>query len=133
MIADTSAWIEFLRATGSATHHRMRELLQSDAELLVPELVLMEVCSGPTDDHVAARLQSMLFSFEVVPLVPTVDSVEAAALARRCRRAGQTVRSSLDCMIAAVALRLDQVVLHRDRDFEVLAQHVGLRTEFHPD
>lgn len=69
----------------------------------------------------------MLESLDVAPTVPLQDSLRAAALQRLCRRAGQTVRSLGDCLIAAVALRLDLPVMHCDRDFEVLAKHAGLR------
>jgi hypothetical protein len=57
----------------------------------------------------------------VVPLAPVVDSERAAALQRRCRAAGRTVRNMVDCLIAASAIRLGAPVLHADRDFDVLA------------
>ncbi len=56
-----------------------------------------------------------------------MDAEQAATLHRACRRAGETPRSLNDCLIAAVALRHDVPVLHRDRDFTVLAQHTDLR------
>ena len=56
-----------------------------------------------------------------------MDAEQAAVLHRACRRAGETPRSLNDCLIAAVALRHDVPVLHRDRDFTVLAQHTDLR------
>ena len=121
MIVDTSAWVEFLRGTGSAVHRRLRTEIERDAELVVPELVVMEILVGASDDEMARRLRTMLHSFEVVPLAPLVDSEAAAALQRRCRREGRAVRSMVDCLIAATALRLGQPVLHLDRDFELLA------------
>lgn len=121
MIADTSAWVEFLRGTGSNVHRRLRAEIEAGAELLVPELVVMEILVGADDDRMARRLRTMLHSFEVVPLAPLVDSELAATLQRRCRVAGRSVRSMVDCIIAATALRLVQPVLHLDRDFELLA------------
>jgi predicted nucleic acid-binding protein len=121
VIADTSAWVEFLRGTGSAVHRRLRAEIEAEADLVVPELVVMELLVGATDDVMARRLRTMLHSFDVVPLAPLVDSEDAAALQRRCRAAGQTVQSMVDCLIAATALRLGQPVLHLDRDFELLA------------
>lgn len=81
----------------------------------------MEILVGAADDRMARRLRMLLHSFEVVPLAPLVDSELAAALQRRCRASGRAVRSVVDCLIAATALRLGQPVLHLDRDFERLA------------
>ena len=56
------------------------------------------------------------------------DNERAGDLYRRCRARGSTIRSLLDCLIAAVAIRVDAAVLHEDRDFDALAQHTELRT-----
>lgn len=128
MIVDTSVWIEFLRTDASAAGDRLESAIRRGERVMVTETVMMELLSGPTDELVAARRRRMLESFEVVPLAPIVDSLSAARLQRECRRAGETVRNLGDCLIAAVALRTGVPVLHRDRDFEVLARHCGLRT-----
>jgi len=127
VIVDTSVWVEYLRGTGSTAHETLRRAIERDADLVVPELVSMELTMGVTEE-VAASVQSLLSTFEVASLAPLVDSVEAAGLYRECRRAGETIRSPIDCLIAATALRLDLPVLHRDRDFEVLRRHTGLTT-----
>jgi predicted nucleic acid-binding protein len=62
----------------------------------------------------------------VLPIAP-VDYEDAAALYRACRRAGETVRRILDCLIASVAIRVDVPVLHADAGFAVLARHTALR------
>lgn len=103
-------------------------LISSGARIVVPETVLMELLSGPTDEVVAARRRRMLEAFDLAPFVPLADSLRAASLQRKCRRSGEIVRSLGDCQIAAVALRLDLPVVHRDRDFEVLARNSELRT-----
>lgn len=57
------------------------------------------------------------------------DAEDAAAIHRRCRRGGDTVRSLIDCQVAAMALRIGVAVAHRDRDYEAIRTHCGLRTE----
>jgi predicted nucleic acid-binding protein len=121
MIVDTSAWIEYLRSTGSPVHLRLRPLAEDGAEILVPELVVMELLAGAADEPSARELRRLLHSFDVVAMAPLVDTEEAAALQRHCRRAGRTIRSIVDCMIAATAVRLGEPVLHLDRDFDALA------------
>jgi predicted nucleic acid-binding protein len=121
VIVDTSAWIEYLRSTGSPVHRRLRRLVEEGAEILVPELVVMELLAGPVDEPGARELRRLMHSFDVVAMAPLVDTEMAAALQRQCRRAGHTIRSMVDCMIAATAVRLGEPVLHLDRDFDVLA------------
>lgn len=126
MIADTSAWVEYLRSTGSAVHLHLRQQVEHDAVLLVPELVVMELLVGAADEQQARELSRLLHRFDVVPLAPMIDTEQAAALQRQCRRAGRTVRSMADCMIGAMAIRLGAPVLHLDHDFDVLAAHTAL-------
>ena len=128
MIVDTSVWIEYLRPGPSAAGDHLEAMIREDARIIVPETVMMELLSGTTDELAAAQRLRMLESFDVAPLAPVVDSLAAARLQRACRRAGESVRNLGDCLIAAVALRLTVPVLHRDRDFEVIARHCGLST-----
>lgn len=121
MIVDTSAWVEYLRATGSAAHLRLREQIAQDGDVLVHELVAMELLVGVAGEGAARRLRSLLHTFQVIPLAAVVDSERAAALQRRCRGEGQPVRNMIDCLIAATAIRVGEPVLHADRDFEVLS------------
>lgn len=128
MIVDTSVWIEFLRPGSSAAGDRLAQMIERGERIVVPETVLLELLSGPTDELVAARRRRMLESFEIAPVEPLADTLRAAALQRECRRAGETVRSLGDCLIAAAALRLALPIVHRDRDFEVLRAHCGVQT-----
>ena len=128
MIVDTSVWIEYLRPGASAAGDYLEKLIVSGDEIMVPETVMMELLSGTTDEATAQDRHRMLEAFDVVGFVPLADSLRAASLQRACRRAGEAVRNLGDCQIAAVALRLDVPVVHQDRDFEVLAAHVGLKT-----
>lgn len=128
MIVDTSVWIEYLRLGPSAAGDHLESAIRQGTRLVVPETVMMELLSGTTDEIAAARRLRLLESFEVVPLAPVVDSLAAARLQRECRRAGESVRNLGDCLIAAVALRTNLPVLHRDKDFEVMGRHCGLST-----
>ena len=127
ILADTSAWVEYLRGTGSPVHRRLRELIEGDAALATTEVVHMELLAGAADaDHVL-QLRRLLGRFELLPLEGLADFEAAADLYRRCRVGGETVRKLEDCLIAAVALRHEATLLHRDHDFEVIARHTPLR------
>ena len=126
ILADTSAWVEYLRATGSATNVSMHRLIADEADLVITDVVVMEVLAGAGREQRVPELRRLLNRFDLIPVEGLADFEAAAALYRRCRRAGETVRKLTDCLIAAVALRTGAAVLHSDRDFDVIARHTPL-------
>jgi predicted nucleic acid-binding protein len=127
ILADTSAWVEYLRATGSPVHLRLRELIDAEGDLRTTEVVMMELLAGATTPEGVAQLRRLLGRFDVLPVEGLADHEAAAELYRRCRAGGETVRKLTDCLIAAVAMRHGAALLHRDQDFEVIARHTPLR------
>ena len=125
-LVDTSAWVEYLRATGSDAHRHVRHLVESDSPLHTTDVVVMEVLAGGRDERHAARLRRLLSRCDFVATQGLGDFEQAAAFYRRCRRAGETVRALTDCLIAAVAVRAGLDVLQADRDFDVIARHTDL-------
>jgi len=126
ILADTSAWVEYLRATGSPVHRRMRQLVNADAGVVTTDVVVMELLAGATKDEQRTELRRMLLRFEHLPIDALDDFETAADLYRRCRRGGETVRTLMDCLVAAVALRTGAAVLHQDRDFDAIARQSPL-------
>lgn len=126
VLVDSSVWIAFLRDTGVPEVALLEQLID-ERRAATTDVVLLEVLAGTTDEERAARLRRFLAGAELLRQESPADAEQAAALYRACRRAGETPRSLNDCLIAAVALRHDVPVLHRDRDFTVLAQHTDLR------
>ena len=125
LIADTSAWIEFLRGTGSNPATRLRQAI-SEQEVIVVDPILLEVMAGARHDAVA-RTQRLLEAQHLEALSPKLDWLDAATIYRALRWRGVTIRSQMDALIAAVAIRLDVPVLHNDRDFGDIARHTPLR------
>ena len=123
-LIDTSAWVEFLRNTGTPVCNLVDELLSAEIALCDP--VRMEVLAGARDESHLLSLRRLLARAAVIPTQPT-DYDDAAALYRRCRRQGETVRKLVDCLIAAVAIRAGVPILHCDADFDVLARHTELQ------
>ncbi len=127
ILADTSAWVEYLRATGSPVDRRMDQLINGDADLVTTDVVVMELLAGTTKDEELIELRRLLLRFEHLPIDPLDDFETAADLYRQCRRSGETVRALLDCLVAAVSLRTGAAVLHKDRDFDAIARQAPLR------
>lgn len=125
-LADTSAWIEFIRRTGSAANRQLREGIREGA-IVITDPVVMEVLAGARDEPHERTLSSFLAIASFVPAGGPATWEQAARIYRSCRRAGFTPRSQLDCLIAAVAIREEVPVLHADRDFDLIAKHTPLR------
>ncbi|MCY4341355.1 MAG: PIN domain nuclease [Gammaproteobacteria bacterium] len=119
ILIDTSAWIEFLRDTGSSVCNRVDTLIGSEIAICDP--VRMEVLAGARDSGHLQQLRRMLATAAALPTRPA-DYEEAAGLYRRCRRQGETIRRLIDCLIAAVAIRAGAPVLHKDSDFDAMAR-----------
>lgn len=129
ILVDTSAWIEFLRKTGHPVHLGLGRLLQQRAPLATTEVVIMEVLAGARTGSDHARMHALLLALPRVRVRGLPDFEAAAELYRTCRRKGATVRTLIDCLIAAVAIRDRASVLHNDRDYDVLARHSKLKIE----
>ena len=125
LLVDSSAWVEFLRGTGSRTDLRLREALQS-GDVATTDAVMLEIVGGAKDIGQRDQLIAMLDGVEYVRQLPRTDVLAAAELHRVCRRQGITVRSWLDCVIAAVAIRSSLALLHADADFSRIAEHSDL-------
>ena len=128
ILVDTSAWIEFLRDTGSEVCVAVDRLL--DADLATCDAVSMEVLAGARDERHLIQLRGLLARATMLPTTPA-DYDVAASMYRSCRARGETVHKLIDCLIGAVAVRAGAEVLHADVDVATLARHTEL--QLHPD
>jgi predicted nucleic acid-binding protein len=126
ILVDTSAWVEFDRATGSAVDLRLNDLLGSGADIAVTEPIVMEVLAGARDDRRWADLRALMLVPRLLTLDPVADFEGAALIYRRCRGRGVTPRGMVDCLIAAVAQRLGVALLAADADLVRAAAVVGI-------
>src|SRR5690606_21693612 len=124
ILVDTSVWIEVFRA---------RRPLNLESLVAVDDVVtclpiVQEVLQGFRDERAFPLARDAMNALSTVesPLDPAVFH-EAVALFRLARRSALTIRSSVDCLIAACAIRNDLEALHRDRDFTALARISSLR------
>jgi len=127
ILVDSSAWVEFLRATGSPSHLRLRSALQEGAGLAWTDVIAMEILAGARDDADRDRLRRLLYGLEFLAVEGPADYESAAELYRLCRGRGETPRKLTDCLIAAVAIRNDAELLCEDADFDAIARYVPLR------
>ncbi len=129
ILADTSAWVEYDRATGSTVDHRLTELIRDEGPLAVTEPVLMEVMAGARDDQRERSLRRLLLRFHLLAFDTAADFDAAARIHRRCRRDGVTPRGMVDCLIASVARRHEATLLAQDVDMYRVARIVGVELD----
>ncbi|HEX2097072.1 MAG TPA: PIN domain nuclease [Solirubrobacterales bacterium] len=126
ILVDSSAWIEFLRETGSATHRQVRSAIDGDRAAW-SDPVAMELLAGARDTVEREDLRRLLYGRHFLGVKGPADFESAAELFRICRRGGETPRRMVDCLIAVVAIRNDVELLCCEADFSVIARHAPLR------
>ena len=126
ILVDSSVWIAQLRGhrtpgTAKLTAAAARE------PLLVGDLILLEILQGARDDDHAARLESALRRFPVVPLLEDALATRAARHYRRLRERGVTIRKTADLIVGTFCIEHGHALLHDDRDFVPMEMYLGLR------
>jgi predicted nucleic acid-binding protein len=117
-LVDTSVWIETFRRGGPA----LETILPFDEVVTAPPII-QEVLQGFSDARAFAVARDAMLALPVIEApLDAARFIEAAELYRSARRLGVTIRSSVDCLIAACAIRHGIGVLHIDRDFDVVAR-----------
>ncbi len=129
ILADTSAWVEYDRATGSTVDQRLAELIATEGPLAVTEPVAMEVLAGARNNRREADLRRLLLRLPLLRFDAAADFDAAARIYRRCRAVGVTPRGMTDCMIAAVAWRREAAILAYDADLDRVAHVIGIELD----
>jgi hypothetical protein len=119
---DTSVWINFLNGAGGPHVQVLKSRLRSE-RIVVGDLVMTEVLSGLRDERSARDVRKVLERGHLASFVGHANAVEAAALYRRLRAAGVTVRKTVDLWIATWCIANTVPLLHQDRDFTAIARH----------
>ena len=119
ILVDTSVWIAVFRKNAAL---RIEDAVEFD-EIATCLPVIQEVLQGFREERAYRMARDAITALPIVES-PMEESlfIEAAELYRAARRQGLTIRSSVDCLIAACAMRHDLPVLHMDRDYELLAR-----------
>jgi predicted nucleic acid-binding protein len=128
ILIDTSAWVEYFRASGSIAAIEVRRLLADETDQIATcEPIAMEISSGAVDDNAHTKLERLVNGLPSLRVDNAVDFRAAADIYRAARRTGETIRSINDCLIASVAIRHGARIVHRDADFDVIARMTSLQ------
>lgn len=119
---DSSVWIDYLKGTHTSQTKQLDVMLgDSSLDFVILDVVLMEVLRGIRSDHEYKNTQVALAALPVHQAGGEEIATHAAQIYRKLRRDGQTVRSSIDLLVASWCLHSDADLLHNDRDFAVIS------------
>ncbi len=122
VLVDSSVWIDHFRNRDTpAAVLLARWLAEEPDRVVVNHIVSCELLRGMRSEAAAATLQAHLDRLPQADAITDADWLASAAIYRRCRGAGLTIRSPMDCLIAAQAMRLKLPLLAIDRDFHAIA------------
>jgi len=123
LLVDSSVWIDFLAGRTTKAVKYFREQLEARETFALTELIYLEVLQGVREPNTAKKVSTYLRGQLLLAPRRGLQTYDAAAdLYRRCRIAGVTVRSTIDCLIAQIAVEYGAVLLHSDRDYEHIAR-----------
>jgi predicted nucleic acid-binding protein len=127
ILADTSVWIDFLNGEDTPERHALHRLIEDEEDIALTEIVLTEVLQGIKEDKDFKKVRDYLLAFPIVGPTDIQTYLNAAGIYRACRKKGKTVRTTVDCIIAAICIEHGLSLLHRDTDFELIASFTGLK------
>jgi predicted nucleic acid-binding protein len=127
ILVDTSVWIDFFRGTSSRENLLFKECLQRRERIFITGIIAQEVLQGVRED---SQHQSVLNYLLLFPKIEDAfaDYLAAANIYRSLRKRGLTIRSPVDCLIAALAIKHKVALLHKDSDFALISHHFPLST-----
>jgi predicted nucleic acid-binding protein len=123
ILVDTSVLVDFLRGRDTAATVVLERLLRDEAPVALSPIIVQEVLQGAADAREWRRLERYLDTQDLlVPRDPRATHIAAARIYFDCRRRGITLRSTIDCLVAQIALEHDAALLHHDRDYLAIAR-----------
>ena len=126
ILVDSSVWIAHLQGRTTPQTAKL-EVAAAREPLLIGDLILLEVLQGARDEAQAARIERALRQYAIVPLLDDGLAFRAARNYRRRRSLGITIRKIADIIIGTFCIEHRHALLHDDRDFLPMEQHLGLK------
>ena len=126
VLVDTSAWIEYFRnGVPSVVHKVVKSLKEED--VAVGDLIYCEIMQGIHSEPQRKQVEDLLLSLPRFEMVGFEIAGKSAANYRLLRSKGVTVRKTIDVIIGTFCVENDLPLIHHDRDFDLMARHIGLK------
>jgi predicted nucleic acid-binding protein len=126
IVVDSSVWIAHFRQSDDPAVGRLRSV-DDPSDVVVGDLILLEVLQGARDDAHAHLIERNLREFRVVSMLDDTLATKAARNCRFLRGKGITMRKTIDMIIGTYCIEQNCALLHSDRNFDPMVEHLGLR------
>jgi len=127
ILVDTSVWVDFLKGENSHQRRTLHRLIEDEEDISITEIILTEILQGIKSDRDFRNARDYLLEFPIYEPKGVETYIRTAQLYRDCRKKGQTVRKTVDCIIAAICIENDLTLLHKDTDFDFIEECTTLR------
>jgi predicted nucleic acid-binding protein len=127
LIVDTSVWIDFFNGTQNRQTDFLADAIEYDKPIFLHSIILMEILQGFRSDEIHEEVKNILLAYSFTKEDSVPDAIGASDLYRSLKKKGITIRKSMDCLIAYAAIKNRLPLLHKDRDFDNIAQHTKLK------
>jgi len=126
ILVDTSVWIDFFRGENSPQRWTLHNLIHDEEDISICGIILTEILQGVKEDQSFEQTRNYLLELPVFEPEGIETYSDAARIFRLCKKKGKTIRSTTDCIIAAICLENNLSVLHKDRDYDVISECADL-------
>lgn len=126
ILVDTTVWIDFFADRNTPQVDFLITQINQNEDLCLCGVILSEILQGIKNNRQKTQIENKMDSLLFLEMTKNTF-ISAADIYRVLRSKGFTVRKTIDCMIAAVAIENNIALLHNDRDFDPIEKYLGLR------
>lgn len=126
ILVDTSVFIDFFNGKNSKLSELLIKSIETSEDICTCGLIMTEILQGIRSDKEYDRIRNILSGLLYLPITKNIF-IHASSIYRDIRKHGKTIRSPIDCIIAAICIEHEIELLHNDKDFDNIAQYTSLR------
>jgi predicted nucleic acid-binding protein len=126
VIVDTSVWIDFFAGKHTKNTDYFRKIIENSEDICICGLIITEILQGFRSEKEYEKVKSIFSGLIYLPITKNIF-ISAASVYRKIRKNGETIRSPIDCIIAAICIEHEVNILHNDKDYDVIAKYTSLK------
>ena len=128
ILVDTSVLIDLFKGEKNEAVAKLRSIIRQQIPFGITSVIYQEILQGAKTEKEYNFLKEYLSTQRFFyPKDPLISYADAAEIFYSCRRKGVTIRSTVDCLIAQIAIEHELFLLHNDKEFTAMARIVGLK------